>query len=150
MIESQRLSFIRNNQSNIRADFLSGVEEAVGRGDIDGSLVGSRVVIPSSFTGGRRYMFNNCQDAMALCKKFGYPDLFLTVTCNPKWDEIQRHLAKTNNYSAYRPDVSCRVFHIKLKEMMKDFKKGQIFGRVVASKKYLILNIWFFLYHILI
>jgi hypothetical protein len=29
MIESQRLSFIRQNQSNIRSDFLSGIEEAV-------------------------------------------------------------------------------------------------------------------------
>jgi hypothetical protein len=134
MIESQRLSFIRTNQAKIRADFLNGVEEAVGRGDIDGSSVGSRVVIPSSFTGGRRYMFNNCQDAMALCKKFGYPDLFLTITCNPKWNEIQRHLSKSRNYSSYRPDVACRVFQLKLNEMMKDFKQGQIFGRVVASR----------------
>ncbi|MCI13467.1 ATP-dependent DNA helicase PIF1 [Trifolium medium] len=134
MIESQRLSFIRNNQTKIRADFLASVEEAVGRGDIDASSVGSRVVVPSSFTGGRRYMFNNCQDAMALCKKFGYPDLFLTVTCNPKWDEIQRHLSKSGNYAPFRPDISCRVFHLKLKQMMKDFKKGQFFGRVAASK----------------
>ncbi|XP_045823935.1 uncharacterized protein LOC123916509 [Trifolium pratense] len=133
MIESQRLSYIRFNQAKIRADFLAGVEEAVGRGDIIGSSLGSRVVVPSSFTGGRRYMFNNCQDSMALCKKFGYPDLFLTVTCNPKWDEIQRHLSKSRNHAPYRPDISCRVFHVKLKEMMKDFKKGHFFGRLVAS-----------------
>ncbi|PNY08839.1 ATP-dependent DNA helicase PIF1 [Trifolium pratense] len=123
----------RNNQSKIRADFLTSVEEAVSRGDIDGSSVGSRVVIPSSFTGGRRYMFNNCQDAMALCKKFGYPDLFLTVTCNPKWDEIQRHLCKSRNQAPFRPDISCRVFRLKLNEMMKDFKKGQFFGKVIAG-----------------
>jgi hypothetical protein len=136
MIESQRLSFIRQNQTKIRADFLAGVEEAVERGDIDASSVGTRVVIPTSFVGGRRYMFNNCQDAMALCKKFGYPDLFLTVTCNPKWEEIQRHLSKSNNYAPYRPDITCRVFHIKLNDMMADFRKGQFFGRVVASKFY--------------
>jgi hypothetical protein len=134
MIESQRLSFIRSNQTKIRADFLVNVEEAVDRGDIDASSVGTRVVVPTSFVGGRRYMFNNCQDAMALCKKFGYPDLFLTVTCNPKWDEIQRHLSKSNNYAPFRPDITCRVFHVKLNDMMNDFRKGQIFGRVVASK----------------
>jgi hypothetical protein len=134
MIESQRLSFIRNNQTKIRGDFLAGLEEAVDRGDIDASTVGTRVVVPTSFVGGRRYMFNNCQDAMALCKKFGYPDLFLTVTCNPKWDEIERHLSKSNNYSPYRPDITCRVFHAKLNDMMTDFRKGQFFGRVVASK----------------
>jgi hypothetical protein len=141
MIESQRLSYIRNNQSKIRSDFLFGLEEAVGRGDMDASDIGSRIVLPSSFTGGRRYMFNNCQDAMAICKKIGFPDLFLTVTCNPKWDEIQRHLAKSGNYAPYRPDISCRVFQSKLKEMMNDFKKGQFFGRVIASK-FFFLFIW--------
>jgi hypothetical protein len=92
MIESQRLSYVRENQGEIRSDFLSGIEEAVSRGDFVASSIGARIVLPSSFTGGRRYMFNNCQDAMAICKKFGYPDLFLTFTCNPKWPEIQRHL----------------------------------------------------------
>jgi hypothetical protein len=134
MMESQRLSFIRHNQSQIRSDFLSGVEEAVSRGDIDASSIGARIVLPSSFTGGRRYMFNNCQDAMSICKKYGYPDLFLTFTCNPKWPEIQRHMDKSRNYSVYRPDICCRVFQIKLNQMMSDFRKGHIFGRVTASK----------------
>jgi len=134
MIESQRLSWVRQNQSKIRSGFLMGVEEAVSRGDNDASSIGSRIVLPASFTGGRRYMFNNCQDAMAICKRYGYPDLFLTVTCNPKWAEIQRHLSKSGNYAAYRPDICCRVFQLKLEEMMSDFKKGQFFGRVIASE----------------
>jgi hypothetical protein len=134
MIESQRLSYVRNNQGEIRSDFLAGIEEAVSRGDIVASSIGSRIVLPSSFTGGRRYMFNNCQDAMAICKKFGYPDLFLTFTCNPKWSEISRHMAKSVNYAVYRPDITCRVFQIKLNQMMADFRKGQFFGRVIASK----------------
>jgi hypothetical protein len=133
MIETQRLSFIRHNQSRIRAGFLSGIEEAVNRGDLDASSVGARIVLPSSFTGGRRYMFNNCQDAMSICKTYGYPDLFLTFTCNPKWVEIQRHLSMTGNYSPYRPDISCRVFRIKLIKMMNDFRSGRIFGKLSAS-----------------
>jgi hypothetical protein len=56
------------------------------------------------------------------------------VTCNPKWDEIQRHLSKSQNYSPYRPDISCRVFKVKLEDMMKDFRKGNFFGKVVASE----------------
>lgn len=98
MIESQRLSWVRQNQAKIRSGFLLGLEEAVSRGDSDASSIGSRVVLPASFTGGRRYMFNNCQDAQALCKRYGYPDLFLMITCNPKWVEIQRHLSKSGNY----------------------------------------------------
>jgi len=79
-------------------------------------------------------MFNNRQDAQALCKRYGYPDLFLTITCNPKWIEIQRHLSNSGNYASYRPDICCRVFHLKLQEMMADFKKGHYFGKVIASK----------------
>jgi hypothetical protein len=140
MIESQRLSFVRQNQDKIRSNFLSGIEEAVSRGDINATSIGSRILLPSSFTGGRRYMFNNCQDAMAVSKKFGYPDLFLTFTCNPKWSEIQRHMNKSRNYSIYRPNISCRVFQLKLDQMMDDFRKGKFFGRVVASK----LNLFYY------
>jgi hypothetical protein len=147
MIEAQRLSFVRQNQSQIRSDFLSGIEEAVSRGDVVATSVGSRIVLPSSFTGGQRYMFNNCQDAMGLCKKFGYPDLFLTFTCNPKWPEIQRHMAKSRNSSNYRPDICCRVFQIKLAHMMADFRKGNFFGRVVASE-YLNFVLFTYLYFI--
>lgn len=66
MIEAQRLTFIRHNQKIIRGDFLNGLEEAVNRGETDPSSIGKRVVLPASFTGGMRYMFNNCQDAMAI------------------------------------------------------------------------------------
>jgi hypothetical protein len=61
MMESQRLSYIRQNQEKIQSDFLAGIEEAVRSGDVVGSSVGSRIVLQSSFTGGRRYMFNNWQ-----------------------------------------------------------------------------------------
>ncbi|MCH81103.1 ATP-dependent DNA helicase PIF1, partial [Trifolium medium] len=125
----------RNNQTKIRSDFLMGIEEAVSHGNVIASSIGARIVLPSSFTGGRRYLFNNCQDAMAICKKYGYPDLFLTVTCNPKWLEIQRHMSKSGNYPVYRPDISCRVFQLKLEEMMDDFRKGKFFGRVIANSR---------------
>jgi hypothetical protein len=134
MIESQRLSFIKYNQRKIRSEFLSGIEEAVNRGDVKPASIGSRVVLPSSFTGGRRNIFNNCQDAMAICNKFGYPDLFLTMTCNPNWLEIQRFLHEKDMHANDRPDIACRVFHLKLNDMMADFKKGNFFGKVVASK----------------
>jgi len=31
-------------------------------------------------------------DAMALVRRFGKPDIFLTMTCNPNWDKIKREL----------------------------------------------------------
>jgi len=80
MIESQRLSYIRFHQAEIRSDVLNGLQDAVIRGETVATSVGRRIILPPSFTGGMRYMFNKSQNAMAVCKTFGYPDLFITIT----------------------------------------------------------------------
>jgi hypothetical protein len=134
MIEAQRLSYIRENQDKIRSDLLCGLQEALETGDILPSSVGKSVILPDSFTGGPRYMFNNCQDAMGICKRFGYPDLFITVTCNSNWSEIRDFVTERGLTASDRPDIVCRVFKLKLDEMMSDFKKKEIFGKVIAGK----------------
>ena len=133
MIEAQRLSFIRANQKIIRSEILNGLQEAINRGETDSSCVGRRVVLPSSFTGGMRYMFNNCQDVMAICKRFSYPDLFITITCNVNWPEIRDALEPKGLSPSDRPDIVCRVFKIKLDQMMTDFKKNNFFGQTSAG-----------------
>lgn len=47
--------------------------------------VGKRVVLPSTYPGGPRDMQMRYQDAMAIVRVHGKPDLFITMTCNPKW-----------------------------------------------------------------
>jgi len=134
MIESQRLSYIRANQDTIRCDILHGLQDAVTRGETNASSIGRRVILPGSFTGGMRYMFNNCQDAMAVCKRYGYPDLFITITCNSNWREIQDFVKARNLKACDRPDIVCRVFKIKLDQLMDDLRKGELFGKVDAGK----------------
>ena len=56
------------------------------------AAVGSIVILPSSFHGSPRNMQQEYQDAMAIVSAMGKPDLFLTMTCNPKWREIQENL----------------------------------------------------------
>ncbi|XP_072084365.1 uncharacterized protein [Arachis hypogaea] len=133
MIESQRLYEIRKKQSTIRGEVLQGIEEAMRCGDTEASSIGTRVILPSSFTGGKRYMFNNCQDAMAICKHFGYPDLFLTLTCNPNWPEFQRYTNRDQVPIANRPDIACRVFHANMKCLLNDLKNGVFFGPLNAG-----------------
>ncbi|XP_020967606.1 uncharacterized protein LOC107615768 [Arachis ipaensis] len=122
--KTRRLYEIRMKQSTIRGEVLQGIEEATRRGDDEASSIGRRVILPSSFTGGRRYMFNHCQDAMAICKHFGYPDLFITITCNPNWPEFQRFTEQERISIADRPDISCRVFYAKLKCLLSNLKDG--------------------------
>ncbi|KAL4381448.1 hypothetical protein AHAS_Ahas04G0134500 [Arachis hypogaea] len=133
MIESQRLYEIRMKQSIIRGEVLQGIEEAMRRGDDEASSIRTRVILLSSFTGGRCYMFNRYQDAMAICKHFGYPDLFLTITCNPNWPEFQRFTKRERISIAYHPDISCRVFHAKLECLLSDLKEGVFFGPLSAG-----------------
>ena len=44
----------------------------------------------SSFVGSQRYMEQLYFDGMSICGHLGFPNLFLTLTCNPTWPEIQR------------------------------------------------------------
>ncbi|XP_022003614.1 uncharacterized protein LOC110901069 [Helianthus annuus] len=101
-------------------------------GNPDMSNVGTRVLLPSSFTDGSRYMRENYYDAMAICKWFGYPDFFITITCNPKWPEIKRFLKDTKINPEDRPDILCRLFKIKLDAIMKDLREKSLFGNASA------------------
>jgi hypothetical protein len=68
------------------------------------------------------------QDAMALVRKFGKPDLFVTMTCNPKWEEIVRELLPGQT-AQDRPDLVARVFKLKLKELIHEIEMG-VFGKI--------------------
>ncbi|XP_072088106.1 uncharacterized protein [Arachis hypogaea] len=70
---------------------------------------------------------------MEICKHFGYPDLFLTITCNPNWPEFQRFTERERIPIADRPDISCWVFHAKLKFLLSDLKEGVFFGPLNAG-----------------
>ena len=56
------------------------MRDAVVRGDTSCKSLGKRIVLPTTFTGGPRYMIQNNQDAMAICRWAGNPDLFITFT----------------------------------------------------------------------
>ncbi|XP_056642867.1 uncharacterized protein LOC130449210 [Diorhabda sublineata] len=68
--------------------------------------------------------------------RHGKPDLFITMTCNPRWPEIIDNLGPHQKWEN-RPDLVCRVFHAKLLELMDDLTQKQIFG-VVKNYHYVI------------
>ncbi|XP_017228417.2 uncharacterized protein LOC108203769 [Daucus carota subsp. sativus] len=133
-IERGRLQWVQLHQSTIRSDLYNNIVDSVSRGDISASDVGKRIVLPSSFMGGFRYMQQNFQDSIALCKEYGHPDLFITFTCNPKWPEIRRAVAAQDCKDAFvRPDLIARVFKIKLDALMADLTKNDVLGHVLAA-----------------
>ncbi|KAI9078636.1 hypothetical protein K1719_039385 [Acacia pycnantha] len=130
----RELNYIRKHQKELRVDLYSGLSDAVKRGETDPSSMGRRVILPSSFTGGARYMIQNYQDAMAICAWAGYPDIFLTFTCNPMWPEIIRHCNEDGLKPCDRPDVLSRIFNMKLHKLMHILKDEKIFGTIKAGQ----------------
>ena len=71
------------------------------------------------------------QDAMAIVRKKGKPDLFITFTCNPKWPEIAEGLLPRQG-AKDRPNLTTRVFYQKYKDLMKCLIKDNLFGKVAG------------------
>ena len=144
-VEQERLDFIRSNQENLRTESYKGIQEAILRGDINGSSAG-KIILPSSLTGGPRYMMNNYQDAMAICHYFGNPNLFIAFTCNVNRPEIHGEIKKLRNYKAEdKPDIVTRVFRYKFNDMITFIKSGKPFGKTVVGV-FLCLFFFFFLH----
>ncbi|CAH1413176.1 unnamed protein product [Lactuca virosa] len=66
MIETERLYYIRNQSNVLRCESYETLRSVQIHGNIDISKVGKRLILPSSFTGGTRYMMQNYLDVMSL------------------------------------------------------------------------------------
>ncbi|CAN1249081.1 ATP-dependent DNA helicase pif1 [Linum perenne] len=101
LIEAERLEWIRDNQRKLRVNYYNG-------------LMGKHIILSSTHTGSPRYKFENFQDAMAICRWGGFPDLFLTFTC--------------------KADIIARVFKLKLNKLLEEITVKKIFGRTTAPE----------------
>ena len=86
------MHFLRHKQTALRADCYQDLCDGILDGDGDPRNVGRRIILPSTFTGGPRYMHECQQDSMTYVRKYGHPDLFITTTTNPNWLEINDNL----------------------------------------------------------
>ncbi|KAM0829585.1 hypothetical protein ACQ4PT_066789 [Festuca glaucescens] len=125
-VEEWRIAFYRTPsfQKKYRSSPYNALANSVSRGNTSDSSVGQRIILPSSFTGGARYMYQNYQDSIAICRKYGCPYLFVTFTSNTAWPEILEALSSIpGQQPSDRPDIVNRVFKMKLNMLMDDIKK---------------------------
>ncbi|KAL8090536.1 hypothetical protein AgCh_039840 [Apium graveolens] len=85
----------------------------------------------------RSDLYHNIKDAMQRGDKnpsnIGHPSLFLTMTTNTKWPEIQRMLKHMPGVDvADAPDVVARVFKMKVDQLMNMIRKKNCFGRCIG------------------
>lgn len=140
-IEHTRISWVLLNQTILRSDLYNNIVDSVNKGDTDATKIGKRIVLPSSFTGSPRYMQQNYQDCMAICTRFGSPDLFITFTCNPQWPEVKQYCDKIPHTNpTNRPDVLARVFKIKLDLLLEDLTNNHVLGKVIGGNRHFFTN----------
>ncbi|XP_035843842.1 uncharacterized protein LOC118490361 [Helianthus annuus] len=132
MIEAERLNYIRFQQKSLRSETYENLKKLRNHGNTDLSKTGKKYILSSSFTGGSRYMMQNYLDAMSICNWFGYPDIFITVTCNSKWPEVKRFLKDKTINPEDRPDILDQLFKVKLDSLIKDLKDKSLLGKVSA------------------
>ena len=145
-VDSERLSWVRCNQSKLRAsdyvhfrDLLvdaanhnNKINKWTGNNESNNELnVGRLVLLPSTHIGSDRYMRQKMDDIITISNTFGHSDIFITMTCNPYWPEIQNALLLSQRADD-RPDLCNRVFRMKLKLLLKHLKDDEPFGKLTA------------------
>lgn len=127
-IESERLLFIRLNQTKLRVNEYIHLRDAIENDDNLNDM-GQKVILPSTHTGSLRHMHEYAQDGMTYVRRYGRPDLFITFTCNSAWSEITELLLQGQDASD-RHDFIARVSNQKLIKLMDLITKYRIYGEV--------------------
>ncbi|UYV80016.1 hypothetical protein LAZ67_18001431, partial [Cordylochernes scorpioides] len=132
LAESERLRYITLHQRNLRAESYIHLRDALSTdANINPNSLGQRIILPSSFVNSPRYLAEYTQDAFCHVRKFGRPDLFITFTSNPSWEELSAALLPGQK-QLDRHDITARVFRQKLVKFIGALTKGQLYGATVA------------------
>jgi hypothetical protein len=131
-VEGQRLGWVRLNQTTLHAHQYKGMVDAMQQDEVNSTNFGRMVVLLATFAGSPRHMNQLYQDSMALVRKFGKPDLFITMTCNPNWPEIL-HERRLGDEASGPPDLTSRVFNMKLNALFKDLLQNDVLGTTVTD-----------------
>ena len=91
-IQNNRLTYLRHHQTSLRVESYHGLEDYLTnvankhaqQSGKERVPIGKKFILLSSFTYSPRYLQQKYQDAIAMVREFGKPDLFITFNCNPK------------------------------------------------------------------
>jgi hypothetical protein len=117
-------------QSKYRCGRKCAVEDQLSNsGNVND--VSTPMILPSSFVGSTKWYYMLYLDAMALPQRLHAPDLFITFTCNPQWEELKKAIPAHSHWR-FHPDIVARVFWLKFKSLMADIIEDEIFGAVAG------------------
>jgi hypothetical protein len=145
-VESRNLAFHQQacQQAKYQASSARAIFDQLSQDNA--RQIGVPVVLPASYPNSPRYYHNLYLDAIALPRRFFKPDLFITMTCNPAWDEITVSIPPRSHWK-YHMDIGNlplynsagisrvavnRVFYLKLQALLDVVLKKKLFGAVKA------------------
>ena len=85
-------------------------------------------MLPSTYRGSPRDNVQRYADSMAIVRAISKPHIFMTVTTNPKWAEIQSSLPP-GRAAHHCPWICVRVFKQKFDLLLNDILKKDVFGK---------------------
>jgi hypothetical protein len=129
------LNFLVLNQAQFHAELYQGLADLAEHDfRLHPAQAGQQIVLQASFRSSPRFMMQSYQDAMAIVRSKGIPDVFFTFICNPNWQEIIAEL-EPNQTASNHPDLVAGVFQMKVKALLKGVAKIGWFTKVIG-------NIW--------
>ncbi len=126
-MEDERFSVVRSDQYR-RIAMRRDLCEVVANEAQATPASTKKYYLPASVPGSPRHLRRLRADALEMARRLGVPTFFVTLTCNPYWPEILRHLLPGQT-AADRPDVVVRVFHAKL-EVAMEYLKSKFCGKL--------------------
>uniref|UniRef100_A0A914YGP9 Helitron helicase-like domain-containing protein n=1 Tax=Panagrolaimus superbus TaxID=310955 RepID=A0A914YGP9_9BILA len=121
----------RYEDSKVLRDYL--IQEINKDPTLKGKRLGKVRLMTRRYRGGKRYMHYKFHNGIAINRRYGRDDLFITFTGNPTWREILENLRPGETWLD-RPDLICRVFNLKAAEFLKDLIKRGVLGKVNTYK----------------
>ena len=121
--QNMRLNYQDMNQKSLRADSYANVKRVVDSRRMELATLGDALypddhrlrtgvkILSRSFVGSPRWYHMHFLDAMAICRKHGRPEYFITMTCNPKWPEILAEL-RPGQSPEDRPEVRLNTAYV--------------------------------------
>jgi hypothetical protein len=130
-VEARNLAF--HKQASQQAKYASASAKVIINQlcTDNANRIGVPTILPASYPNSPRYYHNLYLDSVALPRRFGKPDLFITMTCNPHWEEIKQNIPAGSHWK-YHQDIVNRVFYMKLMALMEVLTKKKLFGDVLA------------------
>jgi hypothetical protein len=132
-VESMSLDWysLPKHQKIIRVELYHGIVDMLKVGEACASEVGRLVVLPRNFNGGERDVQARFLDVMTLVQQFGKSDYFVTMMCNPYWEEVGRELF-SRQIPQDHPELVAGVYRSKLCNLHDHLIKKKHFGEVLA------------------